>query len=168
MYTGRCWLTKDPCFRCLVSMGLHMTAKKSVPCSKKSNYRSPCALHPWQIKAKSKFLLHVQWKWLSFLSLLHRCDYHHSLQSKEGTPDVQNNSDQSCLQVRQENTQTVFKPPLLHFLTKWCMPLDYRRLLPLGNIIQYNKRWQNWAWIDQEDLTSNWQYCWAARQGAQA
>lgn len=45
------------------------------------------------------------------LPVLHRCDYHHSLQCKEVTPDVQNNSDQSCLLVRQENTQTVFKPP---------------------------------------------------------
>lgn len=45
------------------------------------------------------------------LLVLHRCDYQHSLHSKEVTPDVQNDSDQSCLQVRQENTQRVFKTP---------------------------------------------------------
>lgn len=44
------------------------------------------------------------------LPVLHRCSYHHSLHS-EVTPDMQNNSDQSCLQVRQENTQAVFKTP---------------------------------------------------------
>lgn len=45
------------------------------------------------------------------LPVLHRCSYHHSLHSEEVTPDVQRNSDQSCLQVRQENTQAVFKTP---------------------------------------------------------
>lgn len=47
------------------------------------------------------------------LPVLHRCSYHHSLHSEEVTPDVQRNSDQSCLQVRQENTQAVFKTPIL-------------------------------------------------------
>lgn len=42
------------------------------------------------------------------LPVLHRCDYHHSLHSKEVTPDVQNNSDQSCLQVRHKKIHTQF------------------------------------------------------------
>lgn len=59
---------------------------------------------------------------LPLLVVLHRCDYHHSLHSKEVNPDVQNDSDQSCLQVRQENTQTAFKTPHpVTALSDWVM-----------------------------------------------
>lgn len=102
---------KGSLFQVFGFYGFTHDCQKAVPCSKKRNYRSPCALHAWQIKEKTEISPPCTMEVTQLpLPVLHRCSYHHSLHS-EVTPDMQNNSDQSCLQVRQENTQAVFKTP---------------------------------------------------------
>jgi len=87
----------------------HATAKKSVSYSKTSNYKSLCPLPSWQIEELHKSKVNLSFIYNDFQRPNFFARLHHSeTTTPPFTPDLHEESDQSVVQVKQENTQTVF------------------------------------------------------------